>query len=425
MIRQARWTAIFLSLSLPAAAHAQISALERDKLPQSGPVLAALDDAAKLEPYTDRFQDRWNFPVSKQEAATRLGQDLAALQTAVKANPDNEELRLAAGLVAHYAYNIDVPDSDTAAIDQLAAAQKLAPPADFRPAWFQADFYCQTLKTEEGANGFLALEAAHPWKDLPASFWRDYEHCAAITNMPAHLLRAADHLAQLGPAIPDDQLYAGIGHGRFADVNLKKSYPAEESWSGARSDNDIVLTSTACGVQFHIKASWHTDRLELDKGSCVAFFNTGPYSAPGGPLHPGILVLVQRPQGSETLDEYAQRFTKKGAFTPMPVPHCPAAQCSGLQGVQPGVYGKDGDSHPRVVVFERDEPPDPGLALESPTGPPTPQTSGQGVEYLRPTERLHRMAGKLFYLVTLDTASSIEAGAADDFDYFLAHLQVE
>ncbi|HTW46954.1 MAG TPA: hypothetical protein VMD92_03335 [Acidobacteriaceae bacterium] len=418
---RASLSALLVLATVGVPARADVAAIHRDRLPQTAPVLAAFDDARAMEPYTDRWSDKWRFPIARADAVSHLTADFAALQAAVKDNPSSEELLLLAGLVAHYGYNVDVEHTDDAVVSDLEAAGKLDS-RDFRVPWFHADFMCQTIKPSVGAKEFLAIEAAHPWRELPPAFWRNYEHCAAVTNMPTHLLRAAGYLAQLTPATSDDQFYANIGHSRLEAVNLKKDYDAESSWIGGREGDDITLTSTACGVAFHAKAAWGPERLELESGSCVAIFSTGPYLAPGGPLHPQILVMVQQPKGSETLADYARRFTKKGTFTATTAVHCPVTDCLALQGAQRGVYGKDGDSHPRLVFFERDEPANPGLLLEMPQDPPA---QGQGLEYLRPNRMLQRIPGKLYYLVTVDTAASIEAGAYDDLDYFLAHLQVE
>ena len=172
-----------------------------------------------------------------------------------------------------------------------------------------------------------------------------------------------------------------------------------------------------------MKADWKIDRLEVDKGVCAAVFSTGPYNAPRGALAPEILVLVRRPDGQETLAQFLGRFTNKGTFAPMQASACPASACVAMKGLQPGRYGKDGDSLPRIVAFAADQPSFPGLVFEAPQGPP--RSSAQGVAYYRPDQTLQRIPGTLYYLVSLDTASSIESSAAADFDWFLQHIQVE
>jgi len=79
------------------------------------------------------------------------------------------------------------------ALDQ---AQKQAP-SDVRAPWFRASLLCQTPPPKAGADEFLSIEASHAWEQLSAAFWDDYIACASVTSMPAHTLRAADHLEKL------------------------------------------------------------------------------------------------------------------------------------------------------------------------------------------------------------------------------------
>jgi hypothetical protein len=168
---------------------ADIAAIHASALPQEPAVLAALDDAKQLEPYCKFWSNDWQNPVPKNEVATRLGKDLESLTLAIKNHPDSEELLLT-GLVARYAYNLDVEGSHDMAISALEQAQTLAP-ADFRPLWFRATLQCQTVEMKPGADEFLSVEASHSWDQLPVAFWDDYIECAYVTNMPAHVLRAA------------------------------------------------------------------------------------------------------------------------------------------------------------------------------------------------------------------------------------------
>jgi hypothetical protein len=95
-----------------------------------------------------------------------------------------------------------------------------------------------------------------------------------------------------------------------------------------------------------------------------------------------------------------------------------------MKGSQPEMYGKDGDGHGRIVAFERDQPEYPGLIFESPAEFPK-QDAKPGTQVFRPNQVQQRIPGKLYYLVMLDTAASIEAPAMKDFDFFLQNLTVE
>ena len=55
-----------------------------------------------------------------------------------------------------------------------------------------------------------------------------------------------------------------------------------------------------------------------------------------------------------------------------------------------------------------------------------PKSDGKdGLSYYRPNQTQQRIPGKLYYLVLLDTAASIEEPAVKDFNFFLENLTVE
>jgi hypothetical protein len=88
------------------------------------------------------------------------------------------------------------------------------------------------------------------------------------------------------------------------------------------------------------------------------------------------------------------------------------------------MYRDNGDGHGRIVVFERNQPEFPGLIFETPAEFPKGDGSA-GPKYYRPSQAKERIPGKLYYLVLLDTAASIEDPALKDFDFFLQNLTVE
>jgi hypothetical protein len=409
---------------LTPLAHADLAAIHVDKLPQEAAVLAAFDDVQQLEPYSHSWNSKWQFSISKEEVATRLGKDLGFLAIALKDHPDNTELLLLTGLVARYAYNLDLDGSHELALSVLDQAQKLAP-SDLRAPWFHATTVCQTAKPKDGANEFLSIENSHGWDQLPVGFWLDFMECASVTNMPAHVLRAADHLEKLhAPTSEMRRFFTDIAGKRFDAFDPKKKYETKDVWYSAVTGEDWDYTCTACGLRLRARGNWSIDRLEVTEGSGVVIIGTGPYQATVHKLNPNILVLIQQPKDNETLQDYAKKFMKDGTFEPFTPARCPAAACIAMKANQPGMYKKDGNGHGRVLVFERDEPAFPGLIFESPLEIPK-SDGGEGAKYYRPNQTQQRIPGKLYYLVLLDTAASIEEPAMKDFDFFLDNLTVE
>jgi hypothetical protein len=103
---------------------------------------------------------------------------------------------------------------------------------------------------------------------------------------------------------------------------------------------------------------------------------------------------------------------------------CPAERCIAEKAVDPGAYHQNGDARAQALFFAREQPEFPGLIFESPANLPQ-QKGKEGRETFRFTPTQQRMPGELFYLVLLDTASSIEDPAMKDFDFFLQNLTVE
>jgi hypothetical protein len=405
-------------------AFADVAAVNFSALPQENSVLAAFDDAQRFEPYVGSWTSDWQYPVPREEVVTRLTADLGFLSLAVKSHPDNEDLLLLTALVAHYAYNVDVDGSFDAAERVLNKAQELFP-SDMRPSWFRASLVCQTGDSASGFQQFLSIESVHLWNRLPIGFWDDYLECAMINGMPAHALRAADHLeAMHAPPSQRRTFLVQTARNVFAPFDPAKAYPPTDAWAGGKMGGDVTFTSTTCGLQIRAHGNWIVNDLALNKGACLAYFATGPYPAAAGRMEPSILVVAQPPPNHESLEEFAQSFATKGNFRPFTPSNCPASACIGLIVDRPGLYGKEGDGREQIVVFERDEPSYPGLIFEAPQETSKAPSSDAAV-VLRPDQIPERIPGKLYYLVALDTSSSIEGPADKDFGFILANLTVE
>lgn len=126
----------------------------------------------------------------------------------------------------------------------------------------------------------------------------------------------------------------------------------------------------------------------------------------------------------QTLEDFSANFTRDETFVPYTPERCPAEKCLAEKGMQPGMYHENGDGHGRIVFFEREQPEFPGLLLESPLSLPH-QEGKKGPETFNFAPIQERMPGRLFYVVLLDTAASIEEPALKDFDFFLQNLTVE
>jgi hypothetical protein len=281
------------------------------------------------------------------------------------------------------------------------------------------------MEPKAGAEEFLSIEGSHAWEQLPTAFWDDYVECAGVTNMPAHLLRAVNHLEkQHAPSTKITTVLTDSIRKRSEPFDPKKEYQPREVWRGENIGENTEFTNTTCGVRLRSHGSWEVQQLALNQGTCVAIFSTDHYQGTVHNLRPSVMLLAKQPEGNETLQEFSNRFSKKGSYEPFTPVRCPAAACIAMKGVQPGMYNEDGDGHGRIVVFERDQPEYPGLVFEAPQE--LPKSNGEeGAKFYHPNQIQQRIPGKLYYLVLLDTAASIEEPAMKDLDFFLENLTVE
>lgn len=422
------WMIMGLTLGLAATAPADVAAIHAGALPSAAAVTAALRDITQLEPFTASFSAAWSYPLAKADAARRLQTDLAALTAAVAAHPDNVELRLLTGLAAWYGYNVDVDGTYARAVTALQAAAKLAP-ADPRAEWFLSALRCQIPEqTVAGATQLLALASAHTAKDLPAGFWNDYLQCALMTNMPAHALQAAQRLHQLGAESASTRNLAAIARSRLTPFNPGKSYAPEEIWWANPGSDGATLTATACGMSMWASKDWEIKGLDLQNQTCLAELATGPYAATHSAMRPNLLVVAHRAQPGESLHQFVAGMTQQHRWTPAAVPFCPATNCEALSVSTPGMYGGNGAGEGEVVAWERPAPAYPGLLLERPASLPAsaaPAGADAGPTYLHPKNVVSRMPGTIYYVVMLDTASSIHTQAQADLKALLTGLKVE
>jgi len=416
----------FLIPLAPTAAIADIAAIHKSALPQETAVLAAFDDLKQLEPLSLYFTAPalWQFDIPRQQAADRLDKDLALLVQASKAHPENAELALLAALAANYAHNLELPHAYETSMELLNSAEKIAP-ADLRPAWFRATLQCQSLEIEDGAKGFLALEAKQPPDHFSPGFWDDYMECALLSAMPEHAIRAAAYVQKANaPQSDRGKSYLDSARKRFDPYDPAGGYKSNQVWLAEPESSDPVLNGDTFGVQIKVRSKWEEDGFSLKGGKGATLFSTGPYPAKKGSMHPSIVLVVEQAKPGQTLEEFAAIFPRNASTVSFTPSRCPAQRCIASKSVGPGMYKANGDGLGYMVIFERDQPEFPGLLFEAPT--PLPHTDeSKGPATLMFAQTKQRMPGKLFYMVLLDTAASIEEPAMKDFDFFLANLLVE
>jgi hypothetical protein len=415
--------AFFLTVLHCAASYGQLSLIQPSALPQEKDVLAALEDAEQMEPFSASWTSDWHFDRPKSEVAEHLAKDVAVLVSASKIYPENGELQLLTGLVGRNAYNVDVKDSYDATMSALGAAIALAP-KDLRGPWNRAAFVCSTDKPGPGGAEYLALEASHSWDELPVEFWEDYTQCMHIVDMPAHVLRALKHLKDLHDANEHLIGFFTEAEGkRLETVDKTRNYKGEETWSSRPQGGNVVYTNTGCGIAIEARPSWTATGFWLAKGDCSVNIKFGPYEKKKDKA--SVLIFTEAERPGQGMSEFQGRYLPTGyGYEPFSLKGCPVEKCVVYHDVPTDAKTRKSKDQAYSIFFERDEPEFPGLALEVPE-PPQVDDGQAGPQYFRPEQRMKRVPGKIYYEVTVVFQPGMEAEVFADLEFLLDNIKVD
>lgn len=419
------WLLVAVIAMIAIPAQARLRDIRTALLPNQPKVQKAYDAALKVEPMAEQWTAPWRYPVPRAKVAATLSTCLVELKDAEITYPHNEELFLLTGIVASYAYNLDVKGAYDAATTSLKDALKLAP-NDPRPEWLLGSFYCGSgNKTLEGMDSLLKIESRFDWQKLPADFWGSYMMCATLTNMPAHVLRAASRLSQLGPLSATAKWEVEMANKRVVETSVAKTYTPTESWSVNKTSAGIQLFSDACGFGFPDGDQRNWGVYGIHNGVCMVRAKVGPFQGKDGTVVPEILVLARPPKPGETLRDFGQIYARRTGAHPVSPVACPVSACLAFgTGKQAKMYARNGGGTAMLTVFESKAPRFPGLIFEQPRTPPVAKP-GSKVQYFRAEPERQRLAGTLYYLVLLDTADSVLNQASNNYRQLLKTLEID
>lgn len=418
------WTMLLVCLLCAWDGRAQLSQINPVQLPQDEQVKDAYSKVATVESLARNWSSNWTFDTPKEQVVSILTSSLADLRSAETKSPDNSELLLLTGLVAHFAYNVGVEDAYETAVESLERAHKVAP-GDYRADWFLGIHRCQSDEIKQGMEQLLSIENRVPWQQLPVDFWDDYISCSTVSLMPAHTLRAVDHAVHLGASPSHYASIVDIANKRYRLTDAETTYPAHDAWQAVEERGTVQFRSQVCGLGFSAHTDWHMNVRDVAKGTCIVTIESGPYTGKTGRSTPTLLLLTRGTKTQETLDDFVHSFVNKYPSTHQVAPiSCPTEKCVAFEIVTNAMYQAEGGGHFLVLGFANQTSEFPGLLFERPDAPPKSESVDK-VKYYRPNEKLHRLPGVLYTVVELDSNDSIFRQAAVDFNDLVKSLQLD
>lgn len=410
-------------LFLSTCISAQVRQIDSAKLPQDNAVQHAYQDLVQIDEFARNYASSWPYPVSKSEVTSRFTKALKTLEDAQSHDASNSELRLFTGLVAHLAYNLDIEAAYTPALQLLTQAQS-SKPEDFRSTWFLAMHQCESNNPVGGMQNLLSIEAKN--NNLPAPFWRDYMLCAQVTSMPAHVLYAYNNAGH--SLTGEDNILFKMARNRIKPSSITASYPKLAAWSASQSGDSVRFTSTLCGEALTVSPTASMDVRDVADGKCVVTIGFSKYPSRSGSSSSTALVFTQVAKAGQTLEAFVHSLLSGPKYaTAKPVSDllCPVAKCVAYEIIQPNMYAEEGGAHLLAIAFASEQPPFPGLRLETPQ--PLPSTSGTGSEpkFFRPQDVLQRFDGTMYTFIALDANQDIYTNARKDFDALMNSIVID
>jgi hypothetical protein len=412
------------------SAFTQIRQINPTKLPQDNAVQHAYTDLLPIDQFARTSEATWRYPIPREQVSSRFLQALHTLETAQKQAPNNKELQLLTGLVAHLAYNLGIEEAYDPAMTLLEPQAR----EDFRAAWFLGIHHCQASNSIAGMQELLRVEKSSA--SLPGAFWQDYASCASATNMPVHAVRAYDNARKIPDPLPIDEQLEQTARSKIKPSSLTDSYPARQAWFPERTDRGNRVTSSLCGESFITRPTSHLNIRDAGFGTCIITIDTEQYPSRYGPSSASLLVGIQAAKPGESLETFAKRTFE--AFSnaklkdpsevnraPVPGIKCPVATCLTFEVVTAKLYKGEGGAHLLAVFFQSDPPPYPGLRFETPQPLPKLSPNSAQPSFFRPVESLQRYNGTLYSFVTLDANLDIYPRSRADFDDLLKSIVVD
>jgi hypothetical protein len=419
--------ALLFLFAIPA--FSQIRQIDPSKLPQTSAVQHAYTDLLPIDPFAQTSESTWPFPVPKVDVASRFSLALQTLQKAQRQDPDNKELEIFTGLVAHLACNLGIKEAYDPALYLLQSQAS----TDLRAAWFLGIHLCQSNNPVAGMQLLLRVETSST--SLPGAFWQGYATCAALTNMPMHAVRAYDNAHKAAGGSPIDEQLEQIARGKIKPGSLTESYPAKQAWYPERTGSGNRVTSSLCGESFTTNPGSHLNLRDARFGTCLVTIDTDTYPSRYGPSSASLLLGAQAAKPGESLDAFSQRtlaaFVKgiangpgHASQTPLAGIRCPVATCLSFEIITDKLYRPEGGAHLLAVFFQSDQPAYPSLRFETPQ-PPKASNNSTAPPYPQPEQTMQRCDGTLYMFVTLDANLDIYPRARADFDALLKSLVID
>jgi tetratricopeptide (TPR) repeat protein len=402
---------------------ASISDINQNKLPSTAEISGCISEVERLEPFVKYWTPKWEYDIPKKRVVSTIKDCYKKIDILTVSYPDNCDLLLLQGLIAHYAYNLDLTEFFGYAKKAYEKASELDP-SDIRPRWFMGVLLVQSRLIIRGMETILEIARKQPYNTYPASFWEDYAYCSYLAGMPANALMGADRAEKIsGRLFEQFFLIRILEHMKKPSTEI--SYEAKDIWRAKKDDKNMIFINRMFGYSIACPGDWKVNPAGVGqrkgKASNMIVFKPPAYQGFKESLGASIFVVAEVNNKGEKLDKFAKSFSYYGPLKEIKI-NCPYAPCKAYEMANKDMYAHEGGGRFLIVVFSREEPMYPGIVLET----PEELDIKSGVLTILDLRDFYtRWKGPINYLVGLDAAESIYSSAKKDFEFIVTHITAE
>jgi hypothetical protein len=420
-MRTAFWFLIIVFASFQLAYAGHLDQINVGRLPQNENFLNSLAEMKKLEPFVEDPISEWNFGIDKNDIIVKIRTLYNEIGRYSEKDPQNGELFLYSGLMAHYAYNLDLQEYGKLAEADLQKAKKLMKD-DFRPDWFLGMHHIKSQRNREGMEVFL--ETAGKWEIENGLFWEDYAMSAYFSQMLQNVVMALDKAREIYNKDSEyEELFGRITRDKFIVPMRNSAFETQEIWTQIKSESKNDFISFPLGYRISIPSDWKVQPLPYKSGTAGLNIEIEPIRGIEGDVLSTIIIFAYVPDKNETFEDFMRKFMK---------PDCDMKKYDLNLGLNEfsyictnrNIYAQEGGARILMVYFEREEPKYKGVKLEGLQE--IPDTTGNFTFYDLTKDRVFsRFDNKLYYLVILDSCESIFEKSLSEFNRTLKSFVVE
>jgi hypothetical protein len=408
----------FLLVASPATAE-YLDIIDVNQLTPEARIL--LTQVREVEPYVDEWLATWSHSRAKEEVTARIKEHYDSSKTLLAKNTDNAEIYLLCGLIAFYAHNVDLGDSEEQADTYFAAASKLCP-NDFRPLWLLGMHLAKSRRCVEGMKSLLGAEGKQSIRE--PRFWEDYALAAYFTSMFGHALQALERVRELSGK--KSRLDNAIGDKIRAVAKTPQpgeKIQARDLWQSSTAGTALRIVSFPLDYKLLVKKRKNQYLRNTDFDGRYAMLQVGltpQTGAEGMKRIPMLHIMTFTASEQESLEKITKPFLNNKLKWRKYDLGLGLNEVS-CMGAGSQFYKRDGGIRIVMVAFERDAPKISRLALEEPEA----EIEGAGAGYYQLSGFYQRFERRLFYVLWLETPELFFDKSLVEFKDILKTLIIE